>query len=254
MEQLHGYDYKADLWSLGITALELAKGYAPYANFAPMQVLIRTIQEDPPSLDTYERFESSQDDIYPQEWSPRFRELVSFLLQKNPADRPTCQEVLHQVTWWSSAVSAFELANDICAHIPSIGIDYSDNHENIEDASMIWNTSSVLSSTSLSPTDRAPGTTWVFSDDDRTLLPIDSEDGLRELDEFCSAIGGEHYQKDEMENSDYHRESQAPSISWMEEYNLEKISDTPVDDDGLDEFLDEFEKTTSGENFQRRPH
>ena len=38
LEQTAGYNASADIWSLGVTMLELAQGSAPYAKLAPMKV------------------------------------------------------------------------------------------------------------------------------------------------------------------------------------------------------------------------
>jgi len=116
MEQLDGYDFKADIWSLGITALELAKGHAPYSSFPPMKVLLYTIQNEPPSLATYP--DGKRDNI---PFSRSFRDLVRMCLQKDPLKRPTCAKLLTHALFTQKEPTPLSLVNGLLNNIRDFG-------------------------------------------------------------------------------------------------------------------------------------
>ncbi|KAH6576855.1 hypothetical protein BASA62_001195 [Batrachochytrium salamandrivorans] len=109
MEQ-SGYDYKADIWSFGITALELANAQAPYAKFPPLKVLMLTLQNEPPTLDR---------DSTKVRSSRMFKDMIDMCLKKDPTHRPTTERLL-QHSFFKSAKKNFYLVSSILSHMVPI--------------------------------------------------------------------------------------------------------------------------------------
>ena len=65
IEQKDGYDLKSDIWSLGITALELTAGDVPFSSLAPMKAMMSVFNSKAPQLNVYEN------------WSPEFRAFIN---------------------------------------------------------------------------------------------------------------------------------------------------------------------------------
>lgn len=82
MIQDHAYDSKADIWSLGITAIELADQKPPLFDEHPMRVLMQIPRNPPPQV------------ARPELWSPVFLTFLRFCLRKDPAERPTAFECM----------------------------------------------------------------------------------------------------------------------------------------------------------------
>jgi serine/threonine-protein kinase OSR1/STK39 len=156
MEQAKGYTEKADIWSLGITALELAKGYAPYAREKPVRVLLRTIKEDPPSLKTYPE---------KNDFSRGFRNLVAALLLKKANQRPSTTKILERFKSNFKKSSIEGLKTELLPLIPSLGDKDVAPAANLPGTGPLFLEIAADTEAETSSEDKsyAKGTTWNFS-------------------------------------------------------------------------------------------
>nr|XP_004050096.4 STE20-like serine/threonine-protein kinase isoform X2 [Gorilla gorilla gorilla] len=76
------YDYKADVWSLGITLIEMAEIEPPHHELNPMRVLLKIAKSEPPTL------------AQPARWSSDFKDFLKKCLEKNVDARWTTSQLL----------------------------------------------------------------------------------------------------------------------------------------------------------------
>lgn len=83
LEFENGYNTKADVWSFGITALEMAFGRSPYYRFDALKAMVSILRDIPPTSKTY--------GTSARHVSGSFEDMVHRCLCKDPIKRPTSQ-------------------------------------------------------------------------------------------------------------------------------------------------------------------
>uniref|UniRef100_A0A8C1W0K2 non-specific serine/threonine protein kinase n=1 Tax=Cyprinus carpio TaxID=7962 RepID=A0A8C1W0K2_CYPCA len=114
------YDYKADIWSLGITLIEMAQIEPPHHELNPMRVLLKIAKSEPPTLEK------------PAKWSMEFKDFLKKALDRNPETRPTAAQLLDH-PFVSSVKTNRPLRELVAEAKAEVMEEIEDNHEEAED-------------------------------------------------------------------------------------------------------------------------
>lgn len=219
-----GYDCVADIWSLGITALEMAEGKPPYGDIHPMRAIFMIPTKPPPSFRN------------PDRWSPEFIDFVSKCLVKNPEQRTLAKELLeHEFIKNAKPVSVLQKmileAKEIQEEqtLNMNGNDSGEEDNNNDGSTMKRNddgtmkgdtTDGTLNSESGTVLVNSEANTMVESDLGTMVINESDEDDDGTMKRHSTATGGkekyrpaymDHFEKKEQETSNQNTRSQTRS-------------------------------------------
>lgn len=113
------YTDKIDIWSLGITAIELSRGKNPYSGLTHLETVRAITQGPPPEISTKSGFSS------------KFAEFVKMCLHMNPEKRATAKELLKTAFIKQSKGSKY-IASTLMCNMPSLYQRYEMLNKNIK--------------------------------------------------------------------------------------------------------------------------
>ncbi|KAL6185063.1 hypothetical protein ACLB2K_041198 [Fragaria x ananassa] len=112
----NGYGCKADIWSLGITALELAHGGPPLSHLPPSKSLLLKITKRFNFSDYEKRGET---DNKSKKFSKSFKDLVGLCLDQDPNKRPSAEKLLKH-SFFKNCRGVDFLAKNVLNGLPSV--------------------------------------------------------------------------------------------------------------------------------------
>uniref|UniRef100_A0A8C7HES9 non-specific serine/threonine protein kinase n=1 Tax=Oncorhynchus kisutch TaxID=8019 RepID=A0A8C7HES9_ONCKI len=167
------YDYKADIWSLGVTLIEMAQIEPPNHEMNPMRVLLKIAKADPPTL------------MQPSRWSPEFSDFLRKCLDKNVDNRWNVAQLL-QHPFLSTVTDSRPLRELIAEAKAEVYEEIEDHKEEEEEED--GETQRVCHTTDSSGHKRAPSDASVASTEDEKLPQSPSASILESLPETAEPV------------------------------------------------------------------
>ncbi|KAL5542177.1 hypothetical protein UlMin_009887 [Ulmus minor] len=116
----NGYSFKADIWSFGITAMELAYGRPPLSDLPLSKSMTLTLTKK----FRFSDFEKHEKDEKNKSFSKGFKEMVAWCLEQDPSKRPTAEQLLKHSFFRNCKVGSDFLAKNLLQGLPNVEVRY----------------------------------------------------------------------------------------------------------------------------------